>query len=140
MSQKNISIDDCWLFAGYVGSDGYGVIGSHLTNSRKAHRVMYEATIGVIPAGLVCDHLCRIRQCVNPQHIELVTDKENILRGQGATAKNAVKTHCPHGHKYTQANIIWIKNTVYGTLTRRCRACFNQWQRRYYKRKTSCSH
>lgn len=67
---------------------------------RYAHRVAYEVVHGPISAGLVIDHLCRNRWCCNPDHLEPVTNSTNILRGTGASARNAAKTHCPAGHEY----------------------------------------
>jgi hypothetical protein len=82
-----------------------------------AHRFSYEIAKGLIPEDLKIDHLCRNPLCVNPSHLEVVTNKENILRGIGWSAINARKTHCPRGHKYTTENI-------YPTLKHRvCRKC-----------------
>ena len=67
---------------------------------RYAHRVAYESVHGPVSRSLVIDHLCRNRWCCNPDHLEAVTQRENILRGSGASARNAVKTHCPNGHEY----------------------------------------
>lgn len=64
-----------------------------------AHRVMYTALVGTIPDGLTLDHLCRNRPCVNPDHLEPVTYRENILRSRNAAAENARKTHCIRGHE-----------------------------------------
>ena len=71
-----------------------------------AHRVAYEKAYGPIPEGLVIDHLCRNGLCVNPEHLEAVTRKENILRGEGACAQNARKTHCKRGHELIPENLI----------------------------------
>lgn len=64
-----------------------------------SHRYSYEELIGPVPTGLTLDHLCRNRACVNPSHLEPVTHRVNILRGESPSAKNAVKTHCPAGHR-----------------------------------------
>jgi len=76
---------DCWIWNGGVGAGGYGAFGSYDEADDpitvRAHRYAYEALVGPIPAGLVLDHLCRVRRCVNPAHLEPVTNAENIRRG-----------------------------------------------------------
>ena len=69
-----------------------------------AHRVAYEEEYGEIPDGLVIDHLCRNGKCVNPKHLEAVSSVENVMRGNGAPAKNSRKTHCIRGHELNQEN------------------------------------
>lgn len=83
-----------------------------------AHRYAYEHFIGPIPEGLQVDHLCRVRNCVNPDHLEAVTCRENVLRGDGVAAANARATHCPQGHAYDEANTYTWTNGG-----RHCRAC-----------------
>lgn len=88
---------DCLLWAGSVNSKGYGVI--KLAGQRQVHRIAYVAANGVdIPPGLVIDHLCNTKCCVNPDHLEVVTQQVNTLRGAGPTATNKQKTHCIKGH------------------------------------------
>jgi hypothetical protein len=89
--------DTCWLWTGTLSSYGYGVIGVNY-KTLKAHRVAYTAAVGEIPPGLHVDHLCRVRTCVNPEHLEPVTPRENILRGEGAAAKRARQSTCHLGH------------------------------------------
>lgn len=95
--------DGCWHWLGVL-KNGYGVVN---WNSRmwRAHRLVYELRIGAIPAGLQLDHLCRNRSCVNPAHLEPVTNRENVLRGDGVTARNSKKTHCKHGHALAGNNV-----------------------------------
>lgn len=96
----------CWEWEGTLASTGYGVIYRGSDNKLvRAHRAVYEALVGPIPKELVCDHLCRNIRCVNPDHIELVTQRENILRGYGPTANNARKTHCDNGHEFVWGNM-----------------------------------
>src|SRR5438132_887862 len=103
----------CWLWTGILSYGGYGRVkfkGKHYA----AHRVSYEASRGAIPMGLQIDHLCRVRSCINPDHLELVTCRENLLRGNTLQAANARKTHCPAGHPY---------DVVYAPAERGCRRC-----------------
>jgi hypothetical protein len=84
----------CWLWTGTITNGGYGQF--YYRGKREyAHRVVYGLLRGPIPDGMECDHLCRVRRCVNPRHIELVTRRENILRGLGPSAAHAVKERCP---------------------------------------------
>ena len=87
----------CWEWVGGMSDVGYGLY----TNKKKtmgAHRMMFMRSGGVIPEGMVLDHLCRNRACVRPDHLEVVTHRENLLRGEGKCAKLARKTHCVRGH------------------------------------------
>lgn len=95
--------EDCWLWTGGLSTQGYGLISVGL-RGEYAHRFSYEVHVGAVPDGKQLDHLCRVRQCVNPAHLEPVTRRENILRGTAPTAINAAKTHCIHGHEYTEEN------------------------------------
>ncbi len=115
----------CWLWQGALNGSGYGRLGVdyHLV---RAHRFSYEHFIGLIPSGMEPDHLCRNRACVNPDHLELVTSRQNTLRGDGATAQNARKTTCPKDHPY---------DYVDGQGRRRCRECRRETYRRKYARR-----
>lgn len=95
--------DGCWLWRGYITPAGYGGLkhGPH----QLAHRISYMLYVGPIPDGLQIDHLCRVRHCVNPEHLEPVTARVNLLRGVGWAARNAAKTHCPKGHPYSGKNL-----------------------------------
>jgi hypothetical protein len=84
-----------------------------------AHRVSYELHKGPIPEGLVIDHLCRVRHCVNPDHLRAVTHAVNILAGVGRGALHARKTHCVNGHEFTAENTRLCE----GGRRRRCRTC-----------------
>lgn len=74
-----IQVSGCWNWVGGQSSDGYGVWSLRGAVTRRAHRIMYERHKGPIPQGLQLDHLCRNRLCVNPDHLEPVTNRENIL-------------------------------------------------------------
>ena len=88
----------CIIWTGASGSHGYGTV-RVAGKYHSAHRWAYGNKMGDIPRGLVIDHLCRVRLCVNPYHMEPVTHRENVLRGTGPTALNAAKTHCDRGHE-----------------------------------------
>ena len=119
----------CWRWTGFVTPDGYGTIRDSSGLTRKAHRVAYEAWVGPIPDGLQLDHLCRVRDCCNPAHLEPVTSQENSLRGETAAARHASATHCPQGHEYTPENTYSSKRGE-----RDCRDCrrvrSTEWARR----------
>jgi hypothetical protein len=93
----------CWLWTGAL-RDGYGSYTSYdagrvpMRKTSNAHRVVYEEFVGPIPAGLQLDHKCRVRCCVNPDHLEPVTQRENILRGEGVAAVRAKQMTCKRGH------------------------------------------
>lgn len=119
--------DECWMWTGVRTGTRNGKVryGQFSVNGKMivAHRVAWELTHGPIPEGLLPDHQCREHGCVNPGHLELVTNQENILRGVGPTAVNAKKTHCIHGHRFNERNtIIRIRG---GQRTRACRKCKN---------------
>lgn len=88
-----------------------------------AHRHAYEQVFGPIPNGLVIDHLCRNGLCVNPEHLEAVTDKVNILRGMGIPAVNSRKTHCKNGHELIPENC-WNRKG-----RRACKICDKEYQK-----------
>ena len=94
----------CWLWGGGFHSNGYGQFNPTRKHNALAHRYAYEQLRGIITEGLTLDHLCRNRACVNPEHLEPVTNKINILRGKSLPAHNAAKTHCLRGHPYDMFN------------------------------------
>lgn len=101
MSHVKVTPGGCWKWIGATKPGGYGIFVIKKYGIQKtynAHRWSYEYHKGKIPEGLTIDHLCRVRNCVNPDHLEAVTMRENLMRGNGYTAKNARKTHCPRGH------------------------------------------
>lgn len=121
----------CWLWTAYVSVDGYGRFDTKgAFPSVLAHRIAYELLVGAVPEDLTLDHLCRMRRCVNPAHLEPVTLRENILRGEGPAAQQARRGVCIRGHDLTDpAN---VKPTKKGY--RRCRACANFARMERYRR------
>jgi hypothetical protein len=122
---------DCWLWGEYVKPDGYAVFRIPRAEKVPAHRFAYESFRGPIPEGLTLDHLCRVRHCVNPWHLEPVTQRENILRGMGPPALNSRKTHCKRGHSLGSDGSVYINPKG----ERICRVCQNETTRRYRERK-----
>lgn len=101
--ERNISRDHdgCWRWTGKVGRNGYGVFSSDYF---LAHRYAYSLWVGNIPAGMQIDHLCMVKCCVNPSHLEVVTAAENLRRRDVTYGICSAVTHCPAGHPYDEAN------------------------------------
>lgn len=120
--------DGCIEYTGNRNEHGYGRVNK---DGRRVmvHRVTYEWVHGPIPDGLEIDHLCRNRACCHPGHLEAVTHAENIARGNTGSGQ-AAKTHCPHGHEYTE------ENTYRYGGKRSCRTCRRFRQRRDSHRTT----
>lgn len=94
--------DNCWEWVASKFPNGYGQSWDYdIQMCTTAHRVVYKALVGSIPEGMHLDHLCRNIICVNPSHLEIVTPRENLLRGTGASSRNAAKTHCTRGHLFS---------------------------------------
>lgn len=107
----------CWPWTAARQCHGYGIFGI-AGRSRLAHRVAYALVCGDPPPGSVLDHLCRNRVCCNPEHLEPVSNAENILRGISPSAIHKRKTACPNGHPYSPENTV-----VRASGRRRCMAC-----------------
>ena len=112
----------CWLWTAFLAANNYGRFNLTHGTPLYAHRVAYEWANGAIPEGMQLDHLCRVRNCVNPDHLEVVTQRVNILRGASPTAKNASKTQCAHGHPYDSRNTYWRPDGD----GRACKACIHR--------------
>lgn len=122
---KKAGPDECWEWLASKGK-GYGHFTLESGRSIQAHRFSYGLVNGPVPEGLVLDHLCRNRGCVNPAHLEPVTIGENVLRGVGASAQNARKTHCYRGHEFTEENTQYRSGPRPG---RACRTCAREQER-----------
>jgi hypothetical protein len=112
------------------GRAGYGSFW-HDKKNHLAHRWHWQQVKGLIPFGLQLDHLCRNRRCVNLDHLEVVTSKENTLRGESPIAKQARQTHCMRGHEFTPENIVHKKGGG-----RECRICHMERRRKRYANST----
>lgn len=102
IAQKSVQDGNgCWVWQGNKTPQGYGWV-SHRGRSFRAHRLSFELFRGEIPhpSQLVLDHLCRNRACCNPDHLECVTNRENLMRGNGVAAAGARQTHCAQGHSF----------------------------------------
>jgi hypothetical protein len=121
----------CWLWCGGIAGRGYGYFATPPLRHVYAHRFSYELAHGEIPDGLTIDHLCRNKLCVNPAHLEAITNQENNRRGNSATALNSRKTHCPLGHPLFGDN---LQPAALRKGKRECRICCNaQANARYYR-------
>lgn len=116
---------DCWNWLGGKGLGGYG---RFWLNKKmvSAHHFSYKQYKGKIPQGLVMDHSCKNPSCVNPDHLEAVTQRENVLRGTGLSAINSRKTHCIRGHEFNVQNTYIRENGM-----RNCRMCHLQRIKKY---------
>lgn len=124
IARVEVSDAGCWVWTGAVGTHGYGVTSSKLLGERLVHRHAYALLVGPIPTGFQVDHVkargCTSLLCANPDHLEAVTQAEN-LRRQGKAV-----THCPRGHEYTEANTY---RSPRQPTCRRCRECTRITQR-----------
>lgn len=107
-------VTPCLIWMGSRNGQGYGTV-IRDRKTHMAHRFSWESANGPIPEGLQLDHLCRVPSCVNPEHLEPVTNAENVRRGAAARPK---VTHCQRGHEFTPGN-----TGVSARGTRFCRAC-----------------
>ena len=119
---------DCWIWTASINPKGYGQfrVGTKPDGRAvviHAHRFAYMDTVGSIPEGMELDHLCRVRACVNPMHLEPVTTRENQRRSpiSFVTIKGS-RTHCANGHEWTEENTYWYSSRG-GNPHRQCRQC-----------------
>ena len=115
--------DGCWIWTGGKHTAGYGMA-YYRKRSWFAHRLVYSLLIGRPPRGKQLHHICKVRLCVNPEHLAPVTGAEHVrLEGNGA------KTHCKHGHEFTP------ENTYRWRTERRCRTCMAAASARSYAKR-----
>lgn len=117
---------DCWQWTAFIDPDGYGSFRVTGVGHRRAHRVAWEALVGPIPEALTVDHRCRNRGCVNPDHLELVPNKVNILRGYGPPALAARSATCAQGHDLTDPANVYTPPSR--PNRRKCRQCARERQ------------
>lgn len=116
-------VTGCWEWQGHVAASGYGTFRIDSGRRGPAHRRGWELLRGPIDPGLQLDHLCRVRHCVNPDHLEPVPPRVNLARSTAWTGPNseAAKTHCVNGHGFTPEN-----THVTPAGHRQCRACHRE--------------
>lgn len=119
-----VDVGDCWLWTGAITGDGYGSFAlDHSTSGKRnigAHRWAWEHLVGPIPEGLQVDHLCRVRRCVNPDHMEIVSSMVNTRRGQAWSQPSEACRKA--GHPMSGENVR-VTRLASGRVRRTCRAC-----------------
>lgn len=127
MARSRQDDSGCWLWTGFMRPDGYAN-SRYKWHKTLAHRVSYMAFKGPIPEGLVIDHICRVRHCVNPEHLRAITFRENVLIGISPTARHARQTHCLRGHPLSGDNV-YLWHDKLGRTGRICRSCRREYIR-----------
>ncbi len=127
---ERIVIDDAehWMWQGSLNDSGYGRVTID-GQTRRAHRAVWELLVGPIADGHVLDHLCRLRACVNPHHLEPVTVVENTMRGLSVTALKAAQEVCTRGLHLLAGDNLIVERPRGRKPSRRCRACRNETRR-----------
>lgn len=124
-AHRTIDKNGCWIKISTKPTEYFKFV--HLGKHVRASHVSYEIFKGQIPIGKVIDHLCKNPSCFNPDHLEAVTQWENVFRGNGVAVKKAMQTHCKRGHEFIETNIIWALNG-----NRRCRSCIREYHHKKY--------
>ena len=129
----------CWLWLGKLDRSGYGVFSGNVS----AYRASYETVFGEVPLGLDLDHKCRVRICINPDHLDPVTRRENLLRGDTIPSKFIKRTTCNNGHCFSGSNLGY--RTCKSSSGKRsipyryCKTCRNMWAKKNYAKRMRCS-
>lgn len=128
-------VGECWEWTGYIKPNGYGEVQFRkiVLGQRRwyAHRLSYVLFKGNIDPTKEIDHLCRNRKCVNPEHLESVTHKENLFRGNTLVRSRMMQTHCKRGHIFDESNTY---HQISGNGVRACKRCRSAFEiRRYWK-------
>ncbi len=126
MSTCTQTITKCWLYTGSFYGNGYGRIYDE-QKEKLAHRIAYEVFVGPIPDGMVVDHMCRNKLCLNPKHLDAVTQGENAMRGIWEMSGTSRKDCCSRGHEYSGDN---VRITPLGV--RKCMICKRRNEKEYY--------
>jgi hypothetical protein len=114
----------CLIWMHELSNMGYGIC--RLNGERRlVHRRMFEAVKGEIPPGAVLDHLCRTPSCCNPNHLEAVSQKTNVLRGIGIMANKSRQTHCKRGHELAGDNLLPHKLKIGRRCCKECQRLRN---------------
>lgn len=116
--------DECWNWTGHIGKNGYAYC-SYNGVSTSAYRAVWRHLVGEIPEGYEIDHLCKNTKCVNPNHLEPVTPKENNMRSTSPSSLAAKKTSCLNGHPFSLENTSIIRRSN-GKVDRRCKICHRE--------------
>lgn len=135
----------CWLWTGATKPEGYALFGYKGPDNApgkgktgRVHRIIYVALIGPLPKTLTLDHLCRVRCCANPYHLEPVSQGENTLRSPlTSSGRNLRKTHCYRGHELTPDNL--LRCITINPKWRRCRTCHRENSAATYARRRALS-
>lgn len=126
MPPERPDLGNCWIWTAAVSGGSNGGYGQFWLNGKQvpAHRFAYQQQVGPIPDGHQPDHLCRVRNCMRGAHMEAVSAKVNLLRGNSPTGLSSRQTACKRGHDFTAENTIRS-----GDGHRHCRECTNAWKR-----------
>lgn len=130
LSHRKIS-KGCWIWTAYVQKNGYGWSNINHKISVSSHRLSYLVYIGDIPEGYCIHHICRVKACFNPKHLQAVTVKEHLKLDEHPAYLASQKTHCIRGHEFNEENTFWKKGR------RICRACRRVYNNEIYARRYS---